>query len=61
MADNHIFPFVFGNYTSDIKNILLIDDSVQDNDIFFNSVNNTTCAIKYNYFSDAIELENFLT
>jgi hypothetical protein len=47
--------------TSGIKNILLIDDTVYQNEILFDSVNSDTLAIKYNYNSDKNELEKLLT
>jgi hypothetical protein len=47
--------------TSGIKNILLIDDTVYQNEILFDSVNSDTLAIKYNYNSDKNELEKILT
>jgi hypothetical protein len=46
---------------SGIKNILLIDDTVYQNEILFDSVNSDTLAIKYNYNSDKNELEKLLT
>jgi hypothetical protein len=51
----------YNTINSEIKNILLIDDSVFQNEILFNSINNNTLAIKYNVNSSKKELEDLLT
>jgi hypothetical protein len=59
--EHEIKPLEYEEITSGIKNILLIDDTVYQNEILFNSVNSDTLAIKYNYNSDKNELEKLLT
>lgn len=59
-------PLKMSNPISDmdidkIKNILLIDDLVYQNEILFESTNSNTLAIKYNTKSDKKELEELLT
>lgn len=44
----------------EIKNVLLIDDDVYQNEILYNSINSNTFAVKYNNKSDRIELEELL-
>jgi len=54
-------PLKFGNLNSNIKNILLIDTDVYQNEIFFNSVNEHTLPIFYTTDSDLEELKNYLS
>ena len=54
-------PLKYKEITKDIKNILLIDDSVAQSDILFNSVNSNTLGIEYSNHSDRDELITLLT
>ena len=58
-----IIPLVYNDNTdtSDITNILLIDDTVQEYEQFVNGCNSTTFPIVYNYHSDRNELKELLT
>jgi len=47
--------------TKDMKNILLVDDSVAQSDILFNFVNSNTLGIMYSNYSDRDELIKLLT
>lgn len=58
---NKHIPFEFNLINSEVKNILLIDSNVYQNEIFFNSVNSNTLVIKYNINSSKKELEDLIT
>ena len=51
----------YNTINSSIKNILLIDGDVYQNDILYSSVNSNTLAIKYSINSSKKELEDLLT
>jgi hypothetical protein len=56
-------PLVFNNSinTSNIKNVILIDSTVNEAELFYNSVNSNTFPIIYSYYSNREELINLLT
>jgi len=54
-------PLKYKEITKDIKNILLIDVSVAQSDILFNSTNSNTLGIWYSNYSDRDELLTLLT
>lgn len=54
-------PLKYSSINYEIKNILLIDDNVYQNEILYDSVNSNTLAIKYNTNSSKKELEDLLT
>ena len=59
----HNIPLIYDNFkdTTTITNVMLIDDSVYQADIFYNSVSSNTLAIKYNYSSNREDLLNLLS
>jgi hypothetical protein len=54
-------PLRYKEINKDIKNILLIDVSVAQSDILFNSVNSNTLGIMYSNYSERDELIKLLT
>lgn len=61
LIDFDISPIVnnYNNY-SDFTNLVLIDSFVNQNEVFYESTNNYTLPIKYNYYTNKEKMLGYL-